>query len=303
MKSSSYLLGIVYLAVSGCVYGIMAPLVRIANSALPPFSSVTLRYTLVSLILFLILWNRHELSQVVPRSRHDLLLLLTIGLLGAGFSNIAFSLAVLHTTIANATLLFSLYAVFTPLLSGLVLKEWPMPGQWIALLIAMVGTGFIFTPTTFGSILGNALAFGGALLVSVQYVGTRLVRRYNALIISLYLALGSVILALPLAIVTEWILHAPTSVTTPYTIYPAWAGWLALIAFAGANLIVNLLVSEGFRLVRSSIGGILLLLEPLVALMIGLLLFAEIPLSISILGATLILGSSVSSVILEKRRA
>ena len=232
MKKSNYWIGVVYLAIAGCVYGIMAPLVRVANSVVPPFTSMLIRYSLVSLLLILIIRYQHKLRQIIPHSGRDALLLILVGLIGAGLSNVAFALSVLTTTIGNAVFLFSLYAVFTPLLGGTLLREWPTRGQWLALLTAIAGTGLLLTPSTEGSTLGNLLAIAGALLASVQYVGTRAIRSKSAPIIALYLAFGSIAVALPMAIATQWTHSGPSLGAVTAIVrspYPSGLGWIALL--------------------------------------------------------------------------
>jgi drug/metabolite transporter (DMT)-like permease len=69
---------------------------------------------------------------------------------------------------------------------------------------------------------------------------------------------------------------------------PVWLGWTALFALTLMNLSVNLLVTQGFRSVPASYGSILLLLEPVVALLIGTFLFNEPVQPLGLFGSALI---------------
>lgn len=307
MTRSAASSGVLFLVLSGIGYGVMAPFVRVADSVVPPFTSVALRYALVSLALIAGLALTAQSFGVRPASRRDGVILVMIGLFGAGVSNVLFTLAVLSTTVGNAVFLMSLYTVFTPIMAGMVLREWPAGSQWLAFGVALIGVALLtrFGQAQAGGMVGNLFALVGGLLLSMQYVGTRTVRKYSAATISLYLALGSVACSLPIVLIPglqDRIIDGLSLDASHATAYTPGLGWLALLAFAATNLSVNLLVSQGFRRVRASFGGVLLLLELPVSLLAALVFFEEWPDPLALIGCGLILAAGAAAVRAEGNR-
>lgn len=90
--------------------------------------------------------------------------LVVAGFLGVAF--IAYVLALIATTVANAVFIVSASPFFVAALAWMVLREPVRPALWLAMAAALVGLGFMFGD---GIVTGSAQGAGLALLACLCY--------------------------------------------------------------------------------------------------------------------------------------
>ncbi len=275
--------GILALLGAAASWGTMGVLVRFLNKEITPFSQVLFRY-IVALLLSLIPLLSKKRSLKLAHKK-DYLLMLFVGVFGYGLTNVFYTLGVLNTQISAALFIFSLYAVFTPILSAIFLKE-PISTKLIkSIILALLGAIFIFNPAgLLQNLKGNIFSLIACLLTSFYYVGIRLLgKRNNSEITTSYSILLGVVALTPLSFIFE----KPLSLTiSPIT-------WVLVGVFALANFVAYYLCNIGFSKVRASTGSVILLMEPVFGTLFGLLFFFEMPNISTLIGASLIVGSVV----------
>lgn len=190
--------------------------------------------------------------------------------------------SVAMTTVANATLLANMAAIFTAIAGWLFLKEKMNRNLLIALLLAvagafaLVGQNLEFNPDyVTGDLLGLAtsVAYAGYILS-----GSRARRRSPTAVIMTGSGLVTALLLLPLALMSEGP-FLPASLT----------GWAPLIGLAwGAHILGQSLIMYGLAHVPPTAGSISLLVQPVVSAILAWVLFGEALGPLHALGAALI---------------
>jgi len=191
--------------------------------------------------------------------------------------------AMQHTSIAIAVLSHYIAPVFLALLAPVVLREPKMRGTWSAVFGALLGLTLLLEPhkatentSWIGALMGagSALLFAGAMM-SMKRLGQWfhsdqvLCLHYPGALLVLFLAIPEGELAM------------------------GWKAW-GLLSLAGLlpGTLGGLLFVEGIRRLPASRAGILTLLEPVVAVSLGLLVWGESPGILAAVGALIILGAA-----------
>ncbi|PYN96695.1 MAG: EamA family transporter [Candidatus Rokuibacteriota bacterium] len=172
-------------------------------------------------------------------------------------------------------------------LAVLLLGERPTMRLGIALALGVAGTALLVAapPTTTGSSLrflsGIALALTAGLAYAVYAVIAKAaVARVNPLAITTVTFTAAAVLMLPLLAFT----HAPlTQVARGWP----WLVYVGAVATAGAYVLYTL----GLRRVPASVAGVMTLLEPLTATLLGVWLFGERLGPAGLVGAVLLLAA------------
>ncbi len=181
-------------------------------------------------------------------------------------------------------------------LAALVLRERPTARLGIALALGVIGIALLVAapPTTTGSTLrflsGGALALAAGLAYAVYAVIAKVaVARANPLAITTITFAAAAVLMLPLLAWT----HAP--ITQVARGWP-WLVYVGAIATAGAYVLFTL----GLRHVPASVAGVVTLLEPLTATLLGVWLFGERLGPTGLVGALLLLAAIALLLLLTK---
>ena len=188
------------------------------------------------------------------------------------------------TTVANATLLANLNAVFVTL-GGFLLFGERVRGLFIIGLVlafagaaALMGASLEFAPQRLtGDLLGVATA---VMYASYILSAKALRRRYSAAEVTLYIATVTAAILLPIAIASgEQVLPASA------------AGWLPLAGLA----VICQIMGQGFIIhalahLPAAFSALTLLIQPVVAALVAWLLFAEALGALELAGAALVLA-------------
>jgi drug/metabolite transporter (DMT)-like permease len=273
--------GIGALLVASVSFGSSAILVRFATEA----STVSLTFFRLSIAAFAMILLALSSRSLRRLDRHDLMLVAVAGaFLSLHFAT--FILAVKETTVANATFLVNTGPVMLAILSPIVIKERTTSREVVGvivatlgvLLIAYAGNGF----RTFG--LGDISAIAAAFLVAVySLVGRHL--RTGGVSTQCY---------------TSYVYAAATLVSLAMTQLLGGGTFRSyntvnIVAILGLGIVPTLV---GHSLYNYSLGSVKVvtanlfpLLEPIIASILAVLLFSEIPTLAQIGGYSLILVS------------
>ena len=283
MKKQTQNTGNLYLLSAAFAYSTMPILIRFLDAGnIPPISQVAMRYGFAFMIAFiyfvLIKKNKIELSKISP-------FLILVSVVGYGTTNLFFTKAILATTITSALFAFYTFALITPVLGSVFLKDKLKPIHIGALIVSAIGLSLLFDLSG-GKTTGILFGLLSALTQSGYLIGTRKLKDLEPGFILLSSTFFGFIAIGLLALILE------TNFYTTQLASLSPSTWLATILFGLLNFIGWFLMSKGFQLAKASTGSLILLVENLFAIIFGYFLFSEIPTLGVVIGGLLILTSS-----------
>jgi drug/metabolite transporter (DMT)-like permease len=271
--------GLAVLFLASIFFGSAALLVRFATEV-SALSLTFFRLSIAAVMMVFFAFLRHEFQLL---RRRDLLLVITSGvLLSLHFTT--FILAVKETTIANATFLVNTSPVMLAVLSPLLIKERTTSREVVAVVVATLGillvahAGNAFR--AFG--LGDVSALLAAFFVAIYaLLGRRL--RTGGMSTSCYTAYVYTV-----ATVTSLFMLAAFNVQ-PFLAYDA-QNIVAIIALGVVPTgLGHTLYNYALGSVKTVTANILPLMEPIIASLFAVFLFAETPTIVQTAGYALIL--------------
>jgi drug/metabolite transporter (DMT)-like permease len=199
------------------------------------------------------------------------------GALAGAASMLGFVVATRLTTAANAIFLVYTAPLYVALLSPWVLHEPIRRGDWLTLLLAMLGLGcFCFEQLTFAGWMGNGCALGSGLATAWLVV---CLRKHAATSPLSILVLANVLVAV---VGVPWMFAAmPDPVS----------GGLLLIAGVGQLGLPLVLYSKAIPHVRAIEAVLIPVLEPVLNPIWVLLFIGEVPSGWALLGGVMVLGA------------
>jgi drug/metabolite transporter (DMT)-like permease len=259
--------------------------VRLAD--LPPATSAFLRCAYAVPLLAAIAWWWRRSGRAAPATSRQRWWAVAAGV------SFGADLVLWHVSIASvgaglATVLGNTQVVLFPLGAWLVWRELPSRRQLIALPVLLVGIVGI------SGVIGSA-AFGedpllGAItgvLTGVAYAGFLLAMRASA-----PPAGGTPVEALTIATAVAGAFAAACGlVAGSFDPLPTWPahGWMLLLAWS-CQVLAWLLITGSLAHVRAARVSILLLVQPLTALLLGVVVLGEVPSQEQWIGALLVLA-------------
>jgi drug/metabolite transporter (DMT)-like permease len=278
-----------YMALGAFYFSLMSFLVKLVGQTIPNQEIVLVRGLLTLGFTWVLL--RH--AGVAPLGNRRGALLLR-GFLGfAGLS--CFYYALVHLPLAEATVLQYTNPLWAALLAGVVLsermgrRELALVGVSLAGVVLMARPGFLFGGLQGGlDALAVSVALAGAALSGAAYVMVReLSRTEHALVIVFYFPLVTVPASLPMAL-TNFVWPTPWEL-------------LLLLGVAVTAQIGQIYITRGLQLEPAGRATAIGYLQVVFAGLWGFLFFAERPDVWAIVGATVILGSTLV-LALERRQ-
>ena len=190
------------------------------------------------------------------------------------------------TSVASASVLVTMSPIFIAVLGALVLKERPSRRLVAAIGVAVVGAAFIglsedASGTYPNPALGNALALGAALLVSVYLLIGRAVRQRTSLW-TYFFPLNAVACATCLACCLA--AGVPLALSPPVAV-------LAVAMGLGPGLVGHGSFTYALAYLPAALIGLLSLGEPIIASVAALVLFGETPAALAVVGMAVVLAA------------
>lgn len=259
--------GFSILLIGGFLYALYGVFSRIIGNDIPNFYQYWSRAVVVLVILFaLIYFSKMKLKKLnLSEWKWGLVLAVSSGILVPAFF-IAVNNLPLGTTI------FFFYGLATSVsyvLGSLFLGERLNKVKVMSLLLALAGLVFMYVDTiSFSQPLYLAVAAISGLFFGVNISAVRQIGKFlPSLQINLFNWFGSIIVSLPISL----ILHE--SITMPILNTP----WIANIGLAIVSLLASLSVIFGLKLIEVQKGSIILLSELVFGLILGFVLYKEVP--------------------------
>jgi len=213
----------------------------------------------------------------------------------AVFFSMYMSAAVLTST-AVAVLLLYIQPAITPFLARLVLKEKIEPRSLAAVVLALAGVVFILRVWDFdwgGFSFGHILGFLSGVFYAVYIIYMRIlvaVKKYDLSLVTFWTFVSGLVWMIPLWFVLDWLIPQPA--ITAVNLSPSTDAWLLLVAFAVIPTILGYLAfNGGLKYVSSQRAGVLIIVEPVGAVIMGALILGQAIGFGEIVGGLLILSS------------
>jgi drug/metabolite transporter (DMT)-like permease len=259
--------GYVYLVLAALSYASMSVLIKALSTDFGPFWQTFLRLIVSALLtLLLVIYTRQPFKL---RQRSDYPIIAVMGIIGYGLQIMLFTASLYRNTIGNTLFIFSAYPILAAVLAHFILKERVNRRLGVALVLLLCVLFLLFDPThVTGYLLGNTYALGACLSFAIYVICSRiLAKRGNTA--------GTITLwSVGLAVITSGV--AAVSLEQP-VFHWSLSAIVYLSVFGLLNAAAFNFVNKGFATVNAGIGTMVLLLEPLIGSILGLVLFHEIP--------------------------
>jgi len=277
----------IYILVAIFLWSFLGIIIRLSDA---PIQNLIFGSCLVSLFIIGLMFLRRGYRQEIPRGR-GLLSFLVIGPLSL-LNTFSFFYAYKHTSIANAVLAHYTAPIFVAIIAPIVLHERLTGKIALAVTIATAGLwimfgvsseGFLHAMTsgkkeTLGIIAGLFSGFTYGMLIIVLRI---LARTCHPLVLTF---LQNLVIALILVPFIEW----------GRNLIP-WA-WAILIMGGAHSTVAPILYYRGMRDVTAHRAAILGYLEPVSAIVLGMLFLHESVAAYALLGGVMILFSGYLTV-------
>lgn len=192
----------ILLSLATIFWGIQPLCIKILITSWTPASLTCLRYLFISMILFLIMYLRHEKKFIPPKN--CIIPLLLMGLTGIAINNVSQFTGLKYSTITNCTLIAATGPAVTALLSAVFIRERLKLLQWLGIVISFVGVIFLITKgsweilTNFKFNPGDILFFTCQIVwAAYSIIGLRVMKHLSAIAVTAWSGLlGSIEVAL-----------------------------------------------------------------------------------------------------------
>lgn len=260
-------------------FSLMSLLVKVAGQALPSQQVVLVR----GVITLVLSYAMVRQAGVYPWGRNRTFLILR-----GAFGFVALSLfyfSLVHLPLADASVIQYTNPVWTAVLAALLLGERTGRGQVLVLGACLSGVVLIARPAfLFG---GDArlpplyvgLALLGAFCSACAYVSIRKLTDEHPLVIVFYLPVITVVGTVP--------------IVGPALVWPTPLEWLVLAGVGVTTQVAQVYMTRGLQLEPAGRATAVGYLQIVFAGIWGALFFAEYPDALSLLGALLIVGSTL----------
>jgi len=276
--------------------------IRYAQEDAPSLVIAAYRLTIAALILMAPMWGRHR-DALRALSRRELALALVSGMfLAVHFATWISSLA--YTTVASSVVLVTTTPLWVGLLSPLVLGESltvPVLVGMAATLVggSLIGVGDACTGLTCnwaaafsgGALWGDFLALVGAWAAAGYFLIGRRLRAKTPLVVYIGLTYGMAALVLDALVLLA---RQPVTGYRPQTYL-----WFLLLALV-PQLLGHTAFNWALRYLSAAFVSITLLGEPVGSTILAYVFLHEVPSTLTLIGAILILGGIAAASLHEK---
>jgi drug/metabolite transporter (DMT)-like permease len=269
------------LFIASIFFGSSAIFIRLATGA-SAISLTFFRLLIAAVAIILFAFSRHNL---ISLGKRDMLLVSISGLV-LSFHFATFIFAVKETTVANATFLVNTSPIMLAVMSPLVIRERTSPREAVAVLVAMGGVLLVaYSGNGFSAFgLGDLSAILAAFFVAVYSLVGRHLRTggLNTACYTSYVYATATIASLAM------VGFSPAQTFKPYDTQ-------TLLAILGLGIFPTLLGHTLYNYALGSVktvtANLFPVMEPIIASLLAVILFAEIPTIVQSAGYFLILVS------------
>ena len=281
-------IGPLLIILAGIFWGSMGIFVRkLGTYGFTSVQIVAIRITLAALVFSIVLFIRDRSGFRI--TLRDLPLFLGLGFGSILFFTVCYFTAITIMPLSTAAILLYTSPIWIMLMSMLFFREKLNRIKLIALVLAFAGCVLVSGISGEGvTLIGLLIGLGSGIGYGLYSIlGTIALRRYSPYTVTTYTFL--------FAAAGSWLVCGPADMISKFT---AAADLPFLLFFCCLTALVTAVIpflsyTLGLRTVEASRAGILATIEPMVATLIGILVFAEPLTLLSGLGVLLILAAVV----------
>ena len=281
-------IGPLLIILAGIFWGSMGIFVRkLGTYGFTSVQIVAIRITLAALVFSIVLFIRDRSGFRI--TLRDLPLFLGLGFGSILFFTVCYFIAITIMPLSTAAILLYTSPIWIMLMSMLFFREKLNRIKLIALVLAFAGCVLVSGISGEGiTLVGLLIGLGSGIGYGLYSIlGTIALRRYSPYTVTTYTFL--------FAAAGSWLVCGPADMISKFT---AAADLPFLLFFCCLTALVTAVIpflsyTLGLRTVEASRAGILATIEPMVATLIGILVFAEPLTLLSGLGILLILAAVV----------
>ena len=282
------MIGTLLIILAGCFWGSMGIFVRrLGTYGFDSIQIVSIRVTLAALIFALILLVKDRAGFKI--SLRDIPLFLGLGFGSILFFTICYFTAITMMSLSTAAILLYTSPIWIMLMSVLFFKEKLTKKKLIALAIAFTGCVLVSGISGDGiSPLGLLIGLGSGIGYGLYSIlGTIALRKYSPFAVTTYTFM--------FAAVGSWVVCRPSEVFSKFSNA---SDLPFLILFCGLTALITAVIpflayTLGLRNVEASKAGIIATIEPMVATLIGIVVFSEPLTVLSAFGMIMILAAVI----------
>jgi len=276
--------GILYIVLSAISFGIMPILAKLSyRGGANTYTTLFLRFFFAAIMLLYYLKSK---GISLKLAKKQIFLVLIIGVFGFAFTSTSLFMSYNYISIGMATMIFYTYPAIVTLFSYVLYKEKLYPRKIISLIISTIGIFILIDrgSSTF-NLAGIILAGIAAILYSLYVLGAshKEFMTINSYVLTFYISCASAVA-----------MFIAANTTGNFNMHISFYALVAILLLALISTVVALMAFlEGVRIIGPSKASIFSTIEPIVALILGILILGE---SISvriIIGSILILMSVV----------
>ena len=260
MKIQTNRAAIAALAAAGILWGLNVPLTKLALGWLGPGWVTVVRFAVAAPLLALV--GRRGLRDALS------IQMLASGAIGFGAVIVLQNAGIEHTSVSHAAMIVGAIPVLVALMAAGFGETATRPLTWAGYAVALIGIAFVAGAAGGGATPRGDLLVLGAVVLSAAFIAIqpRLLAGRDAAAVTAVQFAGGALVALPVAVLTEGMPHAPGA--------PLPALSLAALAVAGTPL-PFWLFAFGQARVPAELAGAFLNLEPVVGVAAGWLALGE----------------------------
>lgn len=279
--------GPLLIILAGCFWGSMGIFVRkLSEYGLSPIQIVAVRITVAALAFALLLLVKDRSGFRI--ALRDLPLFLGLGLGSILFFTVCYFSAITMMPLSTAAILLYTSPIWIMLMSVLFFREKLNRNKLIALALAFAGCVFVSGISGGGlTVTGLLLGLGSGIGYGLYSIlGTIALRKYSPYTVTTYTFL--------IAAAGSWFVCSPADLISRFAAgNPVEIALFSCLTGLVTAVIPFLAYTLGLRTVEASKAGILATIEPMVAMLVGMIVFSEPLTLLSGLGIVLILTAVI----------
>ena len=279
--------GPLLIILAGCFWGSMGIFVRkLSEYGLSPIQIVAVRITVAALAFSLLLLVKDRSGFRI--ALRDLPLFLGLGLGSILFFTVCYFSAITMMPLSTAAILLYTSPIWIMLMSVLFFREKLNRNKLIALALAFAGCVFVSGISGGGlTVTGLLLGLGSGIGYGLYSIlGTIALRKYSPYTVTTYTFL--------IAAAGSWFVCSPADLISRFAAgNPVEIALFSCLTGLVTAVIPFLAYTLGLRTVEASKAGILATIEPMVATLVGMIVFSEPLTLLSGLGIVLILTAVI----------
>jgi len=289
--------GYLFVIFSGILYGtipIFATLLEQLNISV--LEQIVIRLLVSVFLLFLIL--KIIMKKSLKISKQDLMHIIIFSLLGIALLFSFYLSAAVMVGVTIAVLLLYTQPVYTMILSRFILKEKISYYGIIAVVLCLSGVVLIMEVWSLELSrfsVGYVFGFGAGICYSIYIVYMRYLvaeRKIESNVVTFWSFFWGILWLIPLWLIIRYTFRLPEVTAINLNLTPE-TGVLLLGFSLLPSLLAYMLFNKGLTYVKSHKAGVLVLLEPVSAIVMGALILKQAVSIFDIIGGSLILSSLV----------